>query len=72
MLPNDQRHNPGADNRRLNQNEAAIQPYEDGTIDLGRIEARKKASGVKKMGEIIDKHPHRALSIVRNWLHLEN
>jgi len=37
-------------------------------IDLSKVEGRVKASSVKKMGEIIDKHPDEALSILRGWM----
>ncbi|MDH5749271.1 MAG: flagellar M-ring protein FliF, partial [Rhodospirillales bacterium] len=44
--------------------------FED-MIDLERIEGRVKASSVKKVGEIVTKHPEEALSIIRNWLYQE-
>ncbi|MEE9300544.1 MAG: flagellar basal-body MS-ring/collar protein FliF [Alphaproteobacteria bacterium] len=42
---------------------------EDPAIDVAQIEGRVKTSAVKQIGEIVDKHPEEALSIVRNWLH---
>ena len=44
----------------------------DEMIDLERIEGRVKASSVKKVGEIVQKHPDEALSIIRNWLYQES
>lgn len=44
--------------------------FED-MIDLERIEGRVKASSVKKVGEIVHKHPEEALSIIRSWLYQE-
>jgi flagellar M-ring protein FliF len=41
-------------------------------IDIDRVEGRVKASSVKKVGEIVEKHPDEALSIVRNWLYQES
>ncbi len=41
----------------------------DELIDIDRVEGRVKASSVKKMGEIVDKHPEEALSIVRSWMY---
>lgn len=38
-------------------------------IDLDRVEGRVKKSSVKKVGEIVEKHPDEALSIVRNWMY---
>jgi len=40
-------------------------------IDIDRVEGRVKASSVKKIGEIVDKHPEEALAIVRSWMYQE-
>ncbi len=42
---------------------------EDSLIDIGRVEGQVKRSQVKKIGEIVEKHPEEALNIVRNWLY---
>ena len=44
----------------------------DQMIDIAHIEGRVKASSMKKVGEIIDKHPEEAVSILRNWMYQEN
>ena len=44
----------------------------DELIDIDRVEGRVKASSVKKVGEIVDKHPDEALSILRGWMYQEN
>ncbi len=41
-------------------------------IDIDRVEGRVRASSVKKVGEIVEKHPEEALSIIRNWLYQES
>jgi flagellar M-ring protein FliF len=41
-------------------------------IDIDRIEGRVRASSVKKVGEIVDKHPDEALSIIRTWMYQES
>jgi flagellar M-ring protein FliF len=41
-------------------------------IDIDRVEGRVKASSVKLVGEIVDKHPEESLAIVRSWLHSES
>ena len=41
-------------------------------IDIDHVEGRVKASSVKKVGEIVDKHPDEALSIVRDWMYQES
>ena len=38
---------------------------------IDRVEGRVKASSVKKVGEIVEKHPEEALSIIRNWMYQE-
>lgn len=43
----------------------------DQMIDLNQVEGRVRASSVRKIGEIIEKHPEEALSIIRGWLHAE-
>jgi flagellar M-ring protein FliF len=40
-------------------------------INISQVEGRVKASSVKKIGEIVDKHPEEALAIIRNWLYQE-
>jgi len=41
----------------------------DELIDIDRVEGRVRASSVKKVGEIVEKHPEEALSIIRSWLY---
>ncbi len=41
-------------------------------IDLSRIEGRVKASSLRKIGEIIEKHPEDVVAILRNWLYQES
>ena len=41
----------------------------DELIDIDRVEGRVRASTVKKVGEIVQKHPDEALSIVRSWMY---
>ncbi len=40
-------------------------------IDIDRVEGRVKASSVKKVGEIVQKHPEEALAILRSWMYQE-
>ncbi len=40
----------------------------DQMIDLNKVEGRVKASSVRKISEIVEKHPEEAVSIVRHWL----
>jgi flagellar M-ring protein FliF len=41
-------------------------------IDIDKVEGRVKASSIRKIGEIIDKHPEEALSIIRTWMYQES
>ncbi len=43
----------------------------DELIDIDKVEGRVKASSIRKIGEIVDKHPEEALSILRTWLYQE-
>jgi len=43
----------------------------DTLIDIAKVEGRVKASSLRKIGEIVDKHPEEALNIIRAWLHRE-
>ena len=43
----------------------------DQMIDLNQVEGRVRASSVKKIAEIIEKHPEEAVGIIRGWLHSE-
>ena len=62
----------------LDPSAAALAPPEeepedllDAMIDINRVEGRVRASSLKKIGEIVDKHPEEAVAIVRNWMYQE-
>ncbi len=44
----------------------------DQLIDINRVEGRVRASSLKKVGEIVDKHPEEAVSIIRSWMYQES
>jgi flagellar M-ring protein FliF len=50
---------------------AIPQEEEDPMISLGAVEGQIRASSVRKIGEIIDKHPDEALAILRTWIYEE-
>ena len=56
---------PGVEPGMLPQPKSGIEAM----IDIARVEGQVKASSVKKIGEIIEKHPDEAVAIVRNWLY---
>lgn len=41
-------------------------------IDINRVDGRVRASSLRKVGEIVEKHPEEAVSIIRNWLYTES
>ena len=38
-------------------------------IDINQVEGRVRASSIKKIGEIVDKHPDEAVAIIRAWMY---
>ena len=44
----------------------------DQMIDINQVEGRVRASSLKKIGEIVDKHPEEAIAIIRNWMYQES
>ena len=38
-------------------------------IDIAQVDGQVSASSVKKVGEIVQRHPEEAVSIMRHWLH---
>lgn len=41
-------------------------------IDIAQVEGRVKTSSLRKIGEIIEKHPEEAVSIMRTWITQDN
>ena len=44
-------------------------PVPEQMIDIGQVEGRVAASSIKKIGEIVEKHPDEAVAIVRSWMY---
>ena len=44
----------------------------DDLIDIAKVEGQVKVSSLKKISEIVDKHPEEALNIIRSWLYRGN
>jgi flagellar M-ring protein FliF len=40
-------------------------------IDIAQIDGDVQGSSLKKVGEIVEKHPDESVAIIRNWLHNE-
>lgn len=47
----------------------APRPQIEQMIDIGQVEGRVAASSIKKIGEIVEKHPEEAVAIVRSWMY---
>lgn len=62
---------PGALAQDLALEEGAAGEELDHMIDINRVEGRVRASSLRKVGEIVEKHPEEAVSIIRNWLYQE-
>jgi flagellar M-ring protein FliF len=40
-------------------------------IDIAKVQGQVHAQSVQKVGELAEKNPHEAVSIIRSWLHEE-
>jgi flagellar M-ring protein FliF len=61
----------GAMGRDIEAEAAAAESEIERMIDISRVEGRVKASSLRKVGEIVDKHPEEAVAILRNWMYQE-
>lgn len=59
-------------NRELMSEAAEAESAIEQMIDISRVEGRVKASSIRKVGEIVEKHPEESVSILRNWMYQEN
>ncbi len=44
---------------------------DDSLIDLDQVEGRVKASTLKKIAEIVERHPEETVGIIRQWMYAE-
>jgi flagellar M-ring protein FliF len=51
--------------------QVAISNRTSAMIDIAKVQGQVHAQSVQKVGEIAEKNPHEAVSIIRNWLHEE-
>ncbi|MEQ8370536.1 MAG: flagellar basal-body MS-ring/collar protein FliF [Alphaproteobacteria bacterium] len=52
--------------------ESAAPTEEESLIDLSQVEGRVRASSIKKMATIVDRHPEETVSVMRNWMYQES
>src|SRR5664279_5121448 len=63
--------NNGGTNISIGGNEEAvvISNRTSAMIDVAKVQGQVHAVSVQKVGELAEKNPHEAVSIIRNWLH---
>jgi flagellar M-ring protein FliF len=61
---------PGAAAAALAQAESTASEI-DQMIDINQVEGRVRASSLKKIGEIVERHPEEAVNIMRAWMFQE-
>jgi flagellar M-ring protein FliF len=47
----------------------AISNRTSAMIDVAKVQGQVHAQSVQKVGELAEKNPHEAVSIIRSWLH---
>ena len=62
----------GAMSRDMEAESSAAESEIERMIDISKVDGRVKASSLRKVGEIVDKHPDEAVGILRNWMYQEN
>ncbi|MFD1379064.1 hypothetical protein [Fodinicurvata halophila] len=40
-------------------------------LNMSQVEGQIKASSIRKVSELVDKHPQETLGIIRNWVYQE-
>jgi len=56
---------PGGEDGDLGDVESQLEQM----INISQVEGRVRASSLRKIGEIVEKHPEEAVAILRNWLY---
>jgi flagellar M-ring protein FliF len=62
---------PAADTPALAAPERDVAAEIEKMIDVNQVEGRVRASSIKKIGDIVDKHPDETVAILRNWMYQE-
>jgi flagellar M-ring protein FliF len=45
---------------------------DESMVNIAQIEGQMRASSLRRIGELVEKHPEETLSIVRGWMVQEN
>lgn len=54
---------------RISAKEVAQQHGMEAAIDVAAVEGRIQATTLKKVGELVDRHPDESVAVVRSWLY---
>jgi len=52
--------------------EAVALLEDESMVNIAQVEGQMRASSLRKIGELVEKHPEETLSIVRGWMVQEN
>lgn len=63
---------PGPAGRALAEAGQAPLLEDESMVNLAQIEGQMRASSLRRIGELVEKHPEETLSIVRGWMVQEN
>ena len=59
---------PSAGNPAISSGAAVPMLSDDSMVNMSKVEGQIKASSVRKLAEMIDKHPEESLTILRGWM----
>ena len=51
---------------------AAAVESSEAMIDISQVEGRVRQSSIRKIAEIVDRHPEEALAVIRSWIREED
>ena len=60
---------PAASSNALASTTPGAVPEISDMIDIGQVDGRVAASSIRKVGEIVEKHPEEAVAIMRSWMY---
>lgn len=60
---------PTRGENRVSAREVAQQHGMEAAIDVAAVEGRIQATTLKKVGELVDRHPDESVAVVRSWLY---
>lgn len=62
---------PGGGGQVANPADAEMSELET-TLDMSNVEGQVKQSSLKKINDLVDKHPNETVSVIRNWMTQES